>query len=238
MAKRESKRDYFPAFFKYREILAPLEDADVGKLFRAALAYAEDGTAPSIDASLLPTFIGIRYDIDSAAKSYEEKCEANRANANKRWDSERMRTDATASERMRMDANDANTIQGNTIQDNIRERDARAHTREGNEIQTGGEGGNGFAAPDAEAVRQYCEEAGIAVNADRFVEHYGSLGWMKGGQPIRDWKALARKWAREDKEKAAAEQAAAEESTGYSSFDTDDFAAAAFARTYGKGGGQ
>lgn len=231
--------DYFPAFFKYRQSLAGLDDAQIGRVFMAALAYAEDGKAPRLSQVEGMAFSFIRGDIDRARLAYEKRCEKNRENAQARWQSEAVSDDANGCERMQTDANDAKqTNITNKQNKHVYERDARARTREGNELQTGGEGGNGFAAPDAEAVRQYCEEAGIAVNADRFVEHYGSLGWMKGGQPIRDWKALARKWAREDKEKAAAEQAAAEETTGFSSFDTDDFAAAAFARTYGKGGGQ
>ena len=234
--------DYFPAFFKYRQSLAGLDDAQIGRVFMAALAYAEDGKAPRLSQVEGMAFSFIRGDIDRARVAYEKRCEKNRENIQKRWGTDDPGTDSedtSVYDGIRTNTNDTKqTNITNKQNKHVYERDARAHVREGNEIQTGGEGGNGFAAPDAEAVRHYCEEAGIAVNADRFVEHYGSLGWMKGGQPIRDWKALVRKWAREDKEKAAAEQAAVEESTGFSSFDTDDFAAAAFARTYGKGGGQ
>lgn len=227
--------DYFPCFFKYRRSLDGLTDEQVGRVFRAAMQYAEDGAVPPLGAVERMAFAFIKADIDVAQQKYADRCEKNRTNVKARWDK-------PEEEEEREDTNEYERIQTNTIatkqtnkqtdkQTNNSGESTRARARGGKNDANGGEGGNGFAAPDAETVRQYCEEAGITVDAERFVEHYGSLGWRKGGQQIRDWKALCRKWACEDREKAAAD--AGKTDPGFSSFDADEYLITALKRTYG-----
>lgn len=233
------KRDYFPMFFKYRDSLADLTDEQVGRVVRASIDYASDGVIPKLLAVEMMAFSFIRGDIDRARIAYEERCERNRDNARKRWESgedgsedDDYATACETYENMRPHAIDANTNKTNkTNKQSPSEGDTRARARGGKGKKAGhGEGEEGFAAPTADEVRHYCEEAGITLNADRFIEHYGSLGWMKAGSPIRDWKALARKWAREDKEKA---EQAKEADARNSSFETSEFFDAALVKTYG-----
>jgi hypothetical protein len=54
---------------------------------------------------------------------------------------------------------------------------------------------------------------------------------MRGGEPIRDWKALARIWDADDAKKAAETQKTAPE-PAETSFETDSFFEAALARSY------
>ena len=156
--------DYFPAFFKYRQSLAGLDDAQIGRVFMAALAYAEDGKAPRLSQVEGMAFSFIRGDIDRARVAYEKRCEKNRENIQKRWGTDDPGTDSedtSVYDGIRTNTNDTKQTNITHKQNkHVYERDARAHVREGNEIQTGGEGGNGFAAPDAEAVRHYCERQG------------------------------------------------------------------------------
>jgi len=247
------KRDYIPAFFKYRETLAGLTDAEVGRVFRAALDYGADGTLPALSPVEGMAFGFIRTDIDAAARAYEERCEANRENARKRWDSDGMRTDANGCENMRTDAKHANTIQYKTIQDNtIQGESTRARTRgsekqSGKRLTVGGPDAAGAAAgathrdepvpPTVDDINAYCREAGLVhVDPRRFFDNYAVSGWMRNGEPIRDWKALCRKWDAEDAEKAAHAAPKPQET----SFDTDEFFEAALARSYadynGEGG--
>lgn len=244
------RRDYFPAFFKYRAILSGLGDAQVGRIFRAALAYAEEGAVPELEAVEAVAFAFMRQDIDAAAEAYEKRCAKNRENAKTRWDGNGESTDnsedANGCDRMRTDAKHANTIQYNTIQNNIPAGgDARARTRgrrnsAGERMTVGGP--NASEAPGAthgdeprpptmDDVNAYCDEAGLThVNRQKFFDNYAASGWMRNGEPIRDWRALARKWDLEDREKAAKE--AADRPVGGSSFDTSDFFAAAVAKSY------
>ena len=54
-----------------------------------------------------------------------------------------------------------------------------------------------FTPPTIEEVRQYCQERGNTVEAERFVDHYTSNGWRVGGRSqMKDWRAAVRNWER------------------------------------------
>lgn len=60
-----------------------------------------------------------------------------------------------------------------------------------------------FVPPTIEDVISYAESIGHPdLNAGRFVDFYTTTGWrLKGGQPIKDWKACVRTWIRRDEER-------------------------------------
>lgn len=245
--------DYFPAFFKYRGALESLSDDQVGRVFRAALEYAETGNAPRLGSVEKMAFAFIQSDIDVARAKYEARCERNKENAQKRWDSEPdedaeqdFTGNANACERIRTDAIDAKQTNKQTKQTNNPPsgESMRARTREGSKNQTGRltvggpDAANGAThreepvPPTFEEVYAYCEAEGLThVNRKRFYDNYAASGWMRNGEPIRDWKALARKWEAEDAQKAADSKPAVQPDT---SFETDSFFDAALMRTYGQ----
>lgn len=51
-----------------------------------------------------------------------------------------------------------------------------------------------FTPPTVEQVAEYCRERGNTVDAQRFVDHYTSNGWMVGRTKMKDWKAAVRTW--------------------------------------------
>lgn len=53
-----------------------------------------------------------------------------------------------------------------------------------------------FTPPTSEEVRAYAEAKGLLVDAERFVDYYASNGWRVGRNPMRDWRATVRNWAR------------------------------------------
>lgn len=81
-----------------------LTDEQLGQLFRGMLSYFVEGKAPKFSGVLKFAFIPIKQQMDRDAIKYDKRCEKNRANANKRWQS-----DANAYNRMQSDAIDANT---------------------------------------------------------------------------------------------------------------------------------
>lgn len=54
-----------------------------------------------------------------------------------------------------------------------------------------------------EEVRAYVEDQGLAMDAGRFFDYYTAKGWMLGSNPVKDWKALARNWAKREQERPA-----------------------------------
>ena len=64
-----------------------------------------------------------------------------------------------------------------------------------------------FVKPSVEEVATYCREKGYGIDAQHFVDYYDSNGWKVGKNPMQDWKATVRSWARrdgKDKQPAAA----------------------------------
>ena len=55
-----------------------------------------------------------------------------------------------------------------------------------------------FAPPSIEEVTAYCEQSGIKVDAERFIDYYESNGWMVGKNKMKSWKAAVRNWSRND----------------------------------------
>ena len=59
-----------------------------------------------------------------------------------------------------------------------------------------------FKPPSIEEVQAYCLERNNSVNAQRFIDHYTSNGWMVGKNKMKDWKAAIRTWEHNYKNKS------------------------------------
>ena len=62
-----------------------------------------------------------------------------------------------------------------------------------------------FVPPREDEIDAYCQEAGIYIEASRFVDYYTSIGWKVGKNPMKDWKAAVRSWYAKNKETAPKE---------------------------------
>ena len=51
-----------------------------------------------------------------------------------------------------------------------------------------------FTPPSLEEVQAYCNERQNNVDAEKFINHYTSNGWMVGRNKMKDWKAAVRTW--------------------------------------------
>jgi hypothetical protein len=56
-----------------------------------------------------------------------------------------------------------------------------------------------FVPPTLDQVKEYCEERGNNVDAERFIDFYESKGWMVGKNKMKDWKACVRTWEKSQK---------------------------------------
>ena len=55
-----------------------------------------------------------------------------------------------------------------------------------------------FARPTVEEVAAYCREGGYGIDAQHFCDYYDGNGWKVGKNPMQDWKATVRSWARRE----------------------------------------
>ena len=48
--------------------------------------------------------------------------------------------------------------------------------------------------PTLDDVISYCHQMSFTFSPERFFDYYEAIGWQKNGQPIMNWKAVARNW--------------------------------------------
>lgn len=52
--------------------------------------------------------------------------------------------------------------------------------------------------PEKEEVILFCKDHNLAVNVDKFMDHYSANGWMAGKVRMQDWQAACRNWTRNE----------------------------------------
>lgn len=103
------------SFILYCDLIhtvSKLNDEQVGKLFKHILSYVNDENPVTEDLITNIAFEPIKQALKRDLVKYEQLREKNKENARKRWDSkrnEKIPKDATASERIRMDAKNADS---------------------------------------------------------------------------------------------------------------------------------
>lgn len=55
-----------------------------------------------------------------------------------------------------------------------------------------------FVPPSLDEVKSYIRSINLNTNAEDFFDYYSANGWTVKGAPMRDWKAMCRKWSRSD----------------------------------------
>lgn len=174
-----------------------LTDQQAGILIKALLSYAQTGEQLcSDDGMLMMAFSFIAAQIDRDSEKYESKCERNRRIAQEREErrrAEREQESTNVHERARTCTNvtytDTNT-ETDTNTDTERETDTNADKPR----RTHAHIGSSFVPPSVAEVQAYCKQRGNGIDAQRFVDYHASIGWILSGNPIRDWKAVVRKW--------------------------------------------
>lgn len=121
-----------------RQQVELLSDEEAGALFKALLAYADEGKAISTENRVLAVvFEGMRAQLDNSAARYEAKCAKNRAIALERERRKREGTNVDERARTYTDVNECdaactdntnvtNKIKENEIKENINKKDSYA----------------------------------------------------------------------------------------------------------------
>lgn len=60
---------------------------------------------------------------------------------------------------------------------------------------------NGYIYPSRADIAAYVSEKGLAVDPDEIFDYYEAVGWEINGKPIKDWKAVCRRWKSYEKPK-------------------------------------
>jgi len=65
---------------------------------------------------------------------------------------------------------------------------------------------NGYIYPSRADLRSYVEEEGLSADPDEIFDYYEAVGWEINGKPIKDWRAVCRRWKSYEKPKAEQSQ--------------------------------
>ena len=122
--------EYFCCYNSYAKACQNLSDAELGRLFRALMAYNADGAIADLSGREIVAFDFIVANIDRERERYEQKCEKNsqngKAGAEKRWanNSKRHNDDSENSERhKRYNKNSENSQEKDKEEDKDKEKD-------------------------------------------------------------------------------------------------------------------
>ena len=190
-----------------------LDDAQFGKLMRAALKYSSTGEVPELDDVIVSlAFDFIKVDIDANNAKYQKVCEKRRqagakgglakaskskqelANASNSY--QELASDSKASKSKQELANVAKLADTDSESDSDSESEFiyDKQKRERREKKS-----NDFSPPTPDEVFDYCLNNQIAIDTDEFFNHYASQDWLKAnGMPITNWKACVRSWAKKE----------------------------------------
>ncbi len=184
-------RNYAALPHEYLEELDALNDAEFGRLTRALLAYSMTGEPIALCGNERFYAKRVMAQEDRFKASYEDvssiRSEAGKAGAAVRWQNSK-RIFANGKNGKDSAANGKN---GYTETDTETKTETDCRENAATAAQK-----SAAAVPSVAEVQDYCEKFGFHVDAAEFVSVYSEAGWTYRGEPIRDWRALVRGWAR------------------------------------------
>ena len=194
---------------------AKLTDEEVGRLFRALMAYHATGEEKEITGREWLAFDFIREDIDRAEEAHEEKCRKNREN----------RLNAIENERQRSSTNENDCQRSSTYKDKDNDKDKEKDN----------DNKKRFDPPTLDEVTAYMKEIGCDIDPQYFLDYQEARNWvLSNGKKAKDWKAVIRTWKHNDFKRPAStpKPVVAQK---YEQRDYDEEQEAAFRRMLGTG---
>ena len=173
---------------EWREALKGYNAEVRAEVYEAVLAYAFDNEFIEICDLAKMAFNFIKLQIDSMREVYKEKCERNRARANKRWDKE----NTEVYQSMPSDTEVYQSMQGDAIKSNQNKSNQ-------NNISLSFE--------EREKIFEiFYFERNLATakeECEKFINHYEANGWCRGNseKPVKNKIALAKSWKVETEKK-------------------------------------
>lgn len=208
--------DFLKLFSDMEQLFEPFTDEERGALLTAMMAYAFHGEDTEFDGNERFVWPVLRRHIDqcrsyntdmaelgrkggkaSAASRTKQPVEAPLQSAssesNRRFKREQENSTA-ASSRFKLQEQEQE-------QEHIQEQEQEHEQEHEHEhvVTARAREARRFRPPTVEEVSEYCQERGMKVDPQRFVDHYTANGWKVGGRSsMRDWRAALRNWERNE----------------------------------------
>ena len=184
---------YLKVWTDFENVISPLKDDEIGRLFLHMIRYARDGEEPTeFEGNEIFIWPTAKRDIDMAAER-NEICRQNGLRGG------RPKTKENQTE--------PNETKENQTEPNESRKEKKRNEKKGNEKERQDivllEPRKRFQPPTVDEVRAYCEEKGSYwIDPERFVDYYESRGWvLTNGKKMVDWKAAVRLWIKNEKDR-------------------------------------
>ena len=176
-----------------------LPDRERLQLYDAILDYSQTGAVPELSgaSAIIWEYIQPTLEADNARyeATKEKRAKAGALGGMARGKNEKQSeaNQANAYGTIYEEANQANTIQFNTEQYSTVQYNSVPE-----DLADKPPARQKFSPPGIQDVQAYCAEKGYTLEAERFVDYYTSIGWKVGKNPMKDWKAALRNWAKKE----------------------------------------
>lgn len=188
--------EYLKIFTDFAKTISPLSDAERGRLFTAMLEYASSGVIPEFSGNerfIWPTAqLHIDREAEFLLKQRENGIKGGRPKTHH---------NPTKPTETQINPTVPNETQ-KTQKDKDKDKDKDNLSKE----KTNKKEKSAFSPPTVEMVKDYCQSSGHRIDAEAFVDWYGSIGWKVGNKPMKDWQAAVRNWERRDRDTTTAPQ--------------------------------
>ncbi len=178
---------YLKVFTDFLDAMAPLTDEEAGRLYRAMLQYAANGTEQELSGNERYLWVIARQNMDREAEAYENMVEARREAGRRSGKVRREQKEQTG------------TKTNKTNQDKDKEKDNDKDKDKDKDISflTAAAGAEKKEMhPSLGEIKRYVEDTHLPVDAEHFYNYYEANGWYMGQNPMQNWKAAVKAWAR------------------------------------------
>lgn len=173
------ERDSMVFYRSFYEAIASLPDVELAHAFRAIVEYGLNGVEIECAGSAMVALKMAKPQIDKNNLRYENGKKGGRPVGSKPNDNQSItifnQTITKPEPNVNVNVND------------IKKKDTKVSKEKAH-----------FVPPTLENVIGYCQEKGLILDAQRFIDFYESKGWMIGKNKMKDWKAAVRNWARQE----------------------------------------
>ena len=171
------------------DVVEELSDEEAGRLIKAVLRYALTRDVVELPGAERIVFKVLLAQFERDQATYESVVDIRRTSGSKGGRERVARMANAASAKQKVANVKQNVAKSSKEEDKEKDKD---------QDEDKDCGVRRFAPPSPDEVRRYCAEKGLAVDPERFCDFYAAKGWRVGAQPMKDWRAAVRNWARRD----------------------------------------
>ena len=191
----ESRRKQFTFYSSYYDAVLHLNKRDQRDVLMAICGYAIDGTEPKLTGAAASAFILIRPTLDSSRKKAD-----NRIGKGSKQNQTENKPETNAEQSGKEKEKEKEKEREKEYEKESYKEINKESSASGEAAPVRNSGKPKFVPPTVEEVRAYCLERNNGIDAQSFVDFYGSKNWMVGKNKMSDWKASVRTWERRKQE--------------------------------------